>query len=411
MEDAQQPRNSGRHLAGLITTWVFALIPANLVPTIIGRLVGDFGVDLTLAGLVATGMTLANAAAVLALRSVAERGYRKLLARAGALLLMIPLIVGVITMDATVIMVALVIGGFGSGMVIAASTAAVSAAGNPDSATNAVMIVNRLVVALIFFSIPIIGGGMHTVMVLTLVPGAVALAGSQWLPKAPAEEAARTVEAGGEEPFAQTTLLFAQQGTRQLRRYGWVFALAWGVWSVTDDGVFGLVEVLAADNVEGAGADYAAFLLGCSILAGMVGTLISRPVMKAMGRPAALGTMLMLSLLSKIGLSVGGGEILFFTAGCLWGFAFGATLPIVFGFAARMERNGSISVLVNGVYIVGVALGPLLATQIYSLAGSGVLAAVMTVLAAVSAVFMVYITMLARAGEHENTNEKEQVHA
>lgn len=126
------PKNHPKELTGLVTVWVFALIPANLAPTIIGRLAREFDVGLTTAGAVATAMTLANAAAVLGLRRAAVDGYRKALTIAGALIVIISLGAAVVTMIAPVIMTALILGGFGSGMIVAASSAAVSELPDPE---------------------------------------------------------------------------------------------------------------------------------------------------------------------------------------------------------------------------------------------------------------------------------------
>lgn len=375
-----------KHVVGLVLTWVFALLPANLVPTIIGRLVGDYGVDVTVAGAVATGMTLANAAAALTLRPFAARGHRRLIARVGAALLIVPLGIALITLDATVIMAALVVGGIGSGAVIAASTAAVSATHNPDSATNTVMIVNRFVVAAAFFLIPLTGGGLQTAMIVIIVPGIVALFGAQWLPQGPRDDSSSEVDTR-----TDTIRLFESFEPQRVRFLSWLLALGFGAWSITDDGVFGLVEVLAANNIPTAGVDYVPILLGFSILCGLGGALIALPAATRLGRGLTLTILFAASLLAKLGLMIGTDQVLYTVSGCVWGFAFGAMLPIVFGLAAQMTRSGSSSVLVNGVYIFGVALGPLISSQILSAAGSAVLGVAMTTLGIVSAIPVVYV--------------------
>lgn len=381
-----------RSILGLVSTWVFALLPANLVPAIIGRLVAEHGVAVTTASAVATGMTLANAAAVLALRPLASRGYRNLIARTGALVLMVPLFVGMLTLDPTVIMAALVVGGIGSGAAVAASTAAVSATADPDRATNIVMIVNRFVVAAAFFLIPIIGGGLQSALLLIIIPGIIALLGAAWLPSAPAElERAETPV-----PLTDTVKRFERMDDRRVRLLSWALALGFALWSVTDDGVFGLVEIFAADNVTAMDAGTVTTLLGVAILCGLVGALVAMPLARLIGRAPMLLILLISSLLAKIGLMITTSPVVFTLSNCVWGFAFGAMLPVIFGLAAQMRRNGSASVLVNGVYIFGVALGPLVSSQIYAATNAFVLCVSMTAIAIVGAIPIVLIARMSQ---------------
>ncbi len=388
--------NETRSILALVSTWVFALLPANLVPAIIGRLVADHGVEVTVASAVATGMTLANAVAVLVLRPLAARGHRKLIARCGALFLIVPLIIGALTLDATIIMAALVIGGIGSGAAVAASTAAVSATADPDRATNVVMIVNRFVVAAAFFLIPMIGGGLQSAILIIVVPGLIALIAAAWLPSAPTD----TTDADGhtydDVQVTATVRLFESFDERRVRVYSWALAIGFALWSVTDDGVFGLVEIFAADNVTGMESGTVTTLLGFAILCGLGGALIAMPLAKRIGRAPMLGIMLAASFVAKIGLMISTSEVIFAAANCVWGFAFGAMLPVVFGLAAQIRRNGSASVLVNGVYIFGVALGPLVSSQIYSATNATVLCIIMSIIAVIGAIPMIAIAKLSQ---------------
>lgn len=401
------PKNQSRELTGLVTVWVFALIPANLVPTIIGRLVREFDVGLTTAGAVATAMTLANAAAVLGLRRAAVAGYRKSLTITGALIVIISLGAAVVTMTAPVIMTALILGGFGSGMIVAASSAAVSGLPDPEKATNVVMIINRLAVAIIFFIIPIVSGDMRTVMLLIIIPGVFALIGSAWMPvEQSAQPLAETdqdqvLEDGAIVPPRQ--ILFEGFTVKQVKTFGWIFALAWGVSTITDDGVFGLVEIIAEHNVNGADAEVVALMLGVATLAGMLGAMLTLPALKKIGYLYTLGGVLVLSIVAKLMLTVSSSATIFFIGGCLWDFCFGATIPVVFGFAALMARDGSISVLINGIYVIGVALGPFVGTQVHDALGVGAVATSMSILAVVSAAVMLYVVHRAHNARTQST--------
>ncbi|CAL9551251.1 hypothetical protein SUDANB121_04460 [Nocardiopsis dassonvillei] len=137
------PSPGPRPLLGLMSAWVYALLPAGLVPAIIARLVGGLGVGLEPAGATATAMTIADGAAVLGSRRLAERGHRTATARAGVAVLAGASAVGAPFPGPAVAMAAIVVGGLGSGPVVAAATAHE----DPDRATTAAIIVNRPAVA------------------------------------------------------------------------------------------------------------------------------------------------------------------------------------------------------------------------------------------------------------------------
>lgn len=58
------------------------------------------------------------------------------------------------------------------------------------------------------------------------------------------------------------------------------------------------------------------------------------------------------------------------------GFAFGLCLPIVFVIASKLQVDGSTCVSVNGVFILGVALGPTVAAALCGVGGNLLLASV-----------------------------------
>lgn len=99
----------------IVSTWVFALLPANLVPLLVGELVDRFGVRLGLAGLVATVMTLANAAASLTVRSVVATGRRGLVSGVGVGVTVGAYLVAALFAQTPIVLGALVVGGAGAG--------------------------------------------------------------------------------------------------------------------------------------------------------------------------------------------------------------------------------------------------------------------------------------------------------
>lgn len=377
--------------AALLTTWVFALLPANLVPSIIEKLVYDLDVDVTLAGAVATCMTLANAASVLGTRHLVQHGHRVLISRIGLAVMMLAFASGALWPIPSVTMVALVVGGLGAGLVVSAATAAVSATPDPDRSTTIVMTINRLVVALAFLMVPILGGGIRELFLILAVPGILGFIGAQWLPGAP--QAERTAPVQDEAPApASAPVAGARRSTRAV---GWLLAVGFGAWSITDDGVYGLVGVIVGESDMAVGDSYVSNVFALSIFCGLGGALIAPVLLRLLGRTTSLIGLLTISATAKLGLMTLGTPGLYATASATWGFVFGAMLPLVFGLAAAMSRSGGVSVLVNGVYIIGVALGPLVATQLFEHFGSAVLAAVMTSLAVITGVTMIYASNFA----------------
>lgn len=399
-------------VGALITTWVFALLPANLVPSIVEKLVYELNVSVTTVGFVATGMTLANAAAVLLTRRIVQRGNRVLVARIGLAIMMLGFASGAIWPVANVSMAALIIGGIGSGLVISAATAAVSATPDPDRSTTIVMIVNRFVVATAFLAIPLVGGGVRELFLILALPGILGFIGAQWLPRVPEATAAIDVvgtaataaAAGDAAPYAPGSLgsdvdLSAAKGMdaseRRVRNIGWLLALGFGAWSITDDGVYGLVGVIVGESDMQVSDSFVPMIFSLSVFCGLAGALIAPFLHRWFGRTPSLFVLLTISMLAKLGLMTITTPTMYAVSSAVWGAVFGAMLPLIFGLAASMSRDGGVSVLVNGVYIFGVALGPLVSTQLFSHFGSGLLATVMTIIAIVSGAVILYASRFA----------------
>ena len=404
-------------MGALITTWVFALLPANLVPSIVEKLVYQLDVSVTTAGAVATGMTLANAVAVLSSRRAVQRGNRVIIARVGLAIMILAFASGAIWPVAGVSMAALIAGGVGSGLVISAATAAVSATPDPDRATTIVMTVNRFVVAVAFLTIPLVGGGVRELFLILAIPGILGFIGAQWLPRLPEETAvvsvvgtvASAASAGDAAPPAPAAVRAAKAAItpaeQRIRRIGWLLALGFGAWSITDDGVYGLVGVIVGESEMQVSDSFVPMIFSLSVFCGLGGALIAPFLHRWFGRTATLAGLLSVSALAKLGLIVLATPVMYATSSAVWGFVFGAMLPLVFGLAASLSRDGGVSVLVNGVYVVGVALGPLVATQLFDRFGTGVLATVMTILAAATGALIVYASSFAERGRRGNPDE------
>lgn len=370
------PRTPVRAVSGTVIVWLYAFLPANLIPTIIGRLVNDFGVDVTTAGFVATGMTLINSATVLLVRPIVRRGHRTALAMLGAGILVTVSLIGMFFQSGLIIGVLLLIAGVGSGLALASASASVSATSDPGKYTNIAMIFNRLVVAVAYFLVPVLGTSMFAIFLILCIPGFVVLFTARWLPEAPKKEtpAEAVVGAGGAGKLA------------------WVLAVSMGLLAVTDDGIIGLSELIGMEFFGEGGSALALNLYAIATLAGLVGALIAPLLLKWIGQTGTLTLALVVSLVSKLSL-LSVPETTVFSIGYLgWGFAFGLCLPVIFGIAAALRADGSASVAVNGVYILGVALGPTVAAFIYERGDAPALAMVMGIIGALASILMIVVS-------------------
>ena len=375
------PAAGVKPLASIIIVWVYAFLPANLIPSVIGRLVSDFGMDVTRAGLLATGMTLLNSATVLAVRPLVRRGLRVPLALLGAGILVGVCGIGIAAPLPAVISVLLLVAGVGSGLALAAASASISATPAPERSTNIAMIFNRLVVALAYFLVPVIGTSIETIFLLIGVPGLLVLLTARWLPGVPA-----------------TAHSAATAGAASAGRLAWVLAGGMGLLAVTDDGIIGISEVIGTGYFGESGSTLVLNLYAFAILAGLVGALAAPVITRGLGRVGALTVALVLSLLGKLCILVFPSVGLFSAGYLIWGFAFGLCLPVIFGLAAAMRADGSASVAVNATYVLGVALGPTIAAQVFDLGGTGSLVPVMGGLGVIASVMMILVARAVTRG-------------
>lgn len=370
-----------RALSSTVIVWLYAFLPANLIPTIIGRLVNDFGVDVTTAGFVATGMTLINSGTVLAIAPLVRRGHRTGLALTGAGILITVSLIGMFFQSGVIICVLLLIAGAGSGLALATASASVSATSDPNRSANIAMIFNRLVVAVAYFMVPVLGTSMFAIFLILCIPGFAVLFTARWLPNVPKQ--------AGQ---AEATLGRAASAGK----VAWMLAIAMGLLAVTDDGVIGLSELIGIAFFGESGSALALNLYAIATLAGLVGALIAPMLVRLAGQTNTLALALALSLISKVALLVVPNTVVF-TLGYLgWGFAFGLCLPVIFGIAAALRADGSASVAVNGVYILGVALGPTVAAQVFDFGDTPALAVVMGSIGLVASVLMIAASIASR---------------
>lgn len=261
---------------------------------------------------------------------------------------------------------------------IAAATASVSAVDDPDRTTSAGMVVNRVVVAAVFLVVPLLGGSFESIMWLLVGLGVSTFVLSRRLPP-PAPGA--TVAAGS--PPRTRILLATARGP------AWALGVAFACWTVTDEGTYALIEIFVDRNVPGLSASQLSVVYAGAIITGLLGALGAPTLLRLVGRTRCLAVALGLSIVAKLFLATGTTPVVVLVAALVWGFAFGVILPPIFGVAAAAAPDGSVSVLVNGLYTVGVALGPLVGTQLFALGSTAGVGAALALIAVVGAVVTV----------------------
>ncbi|HWI30043.1 MAG TPA: hypothetical protein VNT50_00995 [Microbacterium sp.] len=361
----------------IVTTWVFALLPANLVPMIVGELVGRFSVPLDLAGIAATSMTLVNAAVVLSVRPLLAKGRRGSLSAVGLAILVSVYLVAALIPIAPVVLGALVLGGVGSGLMVAAATASLSSMQNPDPITAVAMIVNRVVVAGVFILIPVLGGSFEAMMWALISIGLITFALSRRLP--PAVATSPDVAPAG-RPAAQSRQALA-----------WLLSVGFALWTVTDEATYALIEIFLGVNIPTLSKDDLPMIYAGAILFGLLGALAAPLFLRFVGRVPSLAVLFGVSIVAKFLLAGGTDQIEVLVASLAWGFALGAIIPLIFGLAAATSSDGRVSVLVNGFYTLGAGLGPLIGTQLLVRSSPVWVGAILAVIGAIAAITVVLV--------------------
>lgn len=378
-----QPNTNGmRSLSAVVLTWGFAFLPANLIPTIIARLVNDFDMSVGFAGALATTMTLVNSATVLLVRPWVRRHSRAPVAAMGIVVLIAVAATGMAIPSATAFTLLLIIAGLGSGLVLGAASASTSSMYDPDRSANIAMIFNRLMVALAFFTVPLIGGSMTAILLVLAVPGVLVLLTVRWLPQPPAEPVDNEA----------TTPSLPNRST-PIGALAWLLAISFGAWSITDDGVVGIAELIALGRFGAEGSTLFLNMYAIATLAGLGGAVLAPLLTRLTSRATAIASSVIVSFGAKMTMLLSTTEIIYSAAVIVWGFAFGLSLPLILGLAAVLKRDGSASVAVNGVYVLGVALGPIIATQLYGLGDEPLVAGVMGILGLLTAVAIILISV------------------
>lgn len=349
-----------RVVVAFLGTWVLALLAANLVPVMIGALVADLGFDISAAAGLATAMSLGTAAGIFATNTVVARFSRPLLARIGLSILVSGFGLAALTMTATAVSLGVIVGGVGAGITVSAATAASAATEDPDKTSSVVMIANRLFAALLLAVIPILGQNLRLILAVPAVLGLAGLLTAGGLPslrKTPGTvptpaAAAVDVPTPADDGWSEGKDKAARIGGLAI-----VLALVFGLWSMTEDMVYAMTELLATTHV-GLAPEQSSLLISLNIVGGLAGALLAPIALRTIGRSWSIFGIVLVSSVSKFLIVTTTAPGVYAVAIVVWGVMYGAVLSLVFALAARMDISGRSVALVSGVYITGIALGP-----------------------------------------------------
>lgn len=335
---ATAPQLTPRVVVSFIGTLVLAYLAANLVPVLIGALVNDLGFTVAHAGNLVTLMSLGTAAGLFAANRFVARGDRPTVARTGLAGMVLGFGGAAAVLTPAVVQVGVVVGGISCGVVMAAGVASTAATMNPDKTTTMVTIVNRAGAALLLAVVPLLGNDLRNLLIVLALLGAAGLITAGGLPNLPVQEEPTGTLRG----FAPAAILLA---------------VVFGLWSLSEDMVYAMLEILAVQNV-GLSPGEASVVISLQIIGGLTGAVLAPLVLMRIGRSLSIVGILLLSSTAKFLIVSSSTASVFLTANIAWGLAYGAALVLVLGLAARMDVSGRVGVLVSTIYIIGIALGP-----------------------------------------------------
>ncbi|MFE2289959.1 MFS transporter [Streptomyces sp. NPDC059452] len=358
----------------LVAVFTAGYLASYLLPTVVGRLSVHLGLSPAQAGLVGSALLLSSASAGFTLAGRVERYGSRTPARIGLVLAVVGYGCAALAGSVPLVVVGVVLGGFGSGTATAVAAAGIAAQRDPHRTSSLGLLSVSATAGALYLTIPHLGGGHR------LPFAAIALAALLVWP-ATARLNGPTAPEGS---AAQIT------GRLPHRRSGLVLAGGMLVWSMAQNALWGVSSrigsVQAGLSEITVGAVFAA-ALGAGLLgvtgAGVLGARLGRAVPIGVGTVVIAGSIVLTSSARDLE-SFATGEI-------LWNGVYPVVLTYLIGLAASLDVRGRWAVLAGSASSVGVACGPLLGSVLSEEAGYPVMglilgAATLLVAAPVTAV-------------------------
>ncbi|WP_313810739.1 MFS transporter [Glutamicibacter sp.] len=342
---SNRARLTPKVIGGFIGSGVISLVAANFVPVFMSGMTNDLGFSLGNAGLVATGMSLASVAAMWISNLFVATRSRALIALIGIAAMVAGFGTAALFYTAAGVCIGLLIAGAGCGVMGAASMAAVSSTENPDRATTVVAVINRAAVSALFLLAPIYFNDLRQVFVVLCILGLVGATLVRGLPNMPQG----LLSHKSSEPTDRVAAL---------RPVGIVLALAFGAWSMTEDMVYSLTSAVLGIHA-GLSEEASTSMLAYKVLGGLLGTVLAPLALKKFGRPASILGIVAVSTITKYLMITTTTPWVYMTSIVVWGIVYIAIVILVLGLASSIDISGRTGVFVNSIYVIGIALGPM----------------------------------------------------
>ncbi|WP_030329536.1 MFS transporter [Streptomyces sp. NRRL B-1381] len=336
----------------LVAVFTAGYLASYLLPTLVGRLSAQLGLSATEAGLVGSALLLSSAGAGFALAGRVERLGPRTPARAGLVLAAVGYGFTALAGSVPLVVLGVVVGGFGSGTATAVAAAGIAARRDPHRTSSLGLLTVSATAGVLYLTIPHLGGGHR------LPFAAIAVVALLVWP-ATARLGAATGAEGAASPVT---------GRLPHRRSGLVLAGGMLIWSMAQNALWGVssrIGVVQAGLSEvTVGAVFAA-ALGAGLLgvtgAGLLGGRLGRAMPIGLGTVVIAGSIVLSSSARDLG-SFATGEI-------LWNTVYPVVLSYLIGLAASLDIRGRWAVLAGSASSVGVACGPLLGSVLSEEAG------------------------------------------
>ncbi|MFD4027868.1 MFS transporter [Streptomyces sp. NPDC058576] len=336
----------------LVAVFTAGYLASYLLPTVVGRLSVHLGLSPAQAGLVGSALLLSSAGAGFALAGRVERFGARTPARVGLALAAIGYGCAALAGSVPLVVLGVMVGGFGSGTATAVAAAGIAARRDPHRTSSLGLLTVSATAGVLYLTIPHLGGGHR------LPFAAIALVALLVWPATGRLGGATTAE-GTTSPIT---------GRLPHRRSGLVLAGGMLVWSMAQNALWGVSSRIGVVQVGlsevTVGAVFAA-ALGAGLLgvtgAGLLGARLGRAVPIGLGTVVIAASIVLSSSATDLG-SFATGEI-------MWNTVYPVVLSYLIGLAASLDVRGRWAVLAGSASSVGVACGPLLGSVLSEEAG------------------------------------------
>ncbi len=345
--DASDPVSQRRsHLgtgtiAALSAGLTIGYLAGNMLPEVVDALVDDLGLTPSVAGGITTAALVATAVAGTTYAHRATRSGRGRSAVVGAGLVAVGYAAAALAPGTAALGVSLVVAGFGGGIVLANTTAATTATGDPDKAVGTAVLISTLVGAVMLLALPILtGGNAATLMLALMVTGLAVIPLVRRLPDHSVEDhgpVGPLPHRGiGAAIFAGVLLLYA-----------------------TDNGMWAYLGTIGTE-VVGLSGNAVGLVLALGYVAGFLGALLQVVVGKRWGRFGPIVVLVIVDTVAKVAIVMLPFTPAFGTSQLVWSFAHSALFAFLLACGAALDHAGRWAAIIGAAFAFGSALGPVM---------------------------------------------------